>query len=53
MQKRNYFMVDNSSKLIAVVDDYRSGTGQTIRYAENKGIDVSIIDINKNAPLLK
>lgn len=53
MQKRNYFMVDNSSRLIAVVDNYRSGTGQTIRYAESKGIEVSVIDINKNAPLLK
>ncbi len=53
MQKRNRFMVDNSSKVIAVVDNYRSGTGQTIRYAKSKGIDVHIIDINKNAPILK
>lgn len=53
MQKRNHFMVDNSSRIIAVVDNYRSGTGQTIRYANSKGIDVHIIDINKNAPLLK
>ncbi len=53
MQKRNTFMVDNSSRIIAVVDNYRSGTGQTIRYAKNKGIEVRIIDINKNAPLLK
>lgn len=53
MQKRNHFMVDNSSKVIAVVDNYRSGTGQTIRYALSKGVDVHIIDINKNAPILK
>lgn len=53
MQKRNHFMVDNSSRIIAVVENYRSGTGQTIRYAKSKGIDVHIIDINKNAPLLK
>ena len=28
---RNQYMVDRSSKLIAVVDDYKSGTGQTIK----------------------
>lgn len=53
MQKRNRFMVNNSSKVIAVVDNYRSGTGQTINYALSRGIDVHIIDINKNAPILK
>ena len=53
MQKRNRFMVNNSSKIIAVVDNYRSGTGQTINYALSKGIDVHIIDINNNAPILK
>ncbi len=43
---RNQFMVDNSSKLIAVVGDYKSGTGQTIRYANKMGIDISIINVN-------
>ena len=47
MRLRNQFMVDNSSKLIAVVSDYRSGTGQTIRYANKQGLDTIIIDINK------
>ncbi|MGN0613252.1 MAG: SLOG family protein [Porcipelethomonas sp.] len=42
---RNYYMVDNSSRLIAVVDDYKSGTGQTIKYAEKSGLDVRIIKI--------
>ena len=32
-KNRNYYMVDRSSKLIAMVNDYKSGTGQTISYA--------------------
>lgn len=52
MQKRNKFMVDNSSKLIAVVSDYKSGTGQTIRLAKKAGIDVRIIDLAECAPML-
>jgi len=47
MRFRNEYMVDNSSKLIAVVADYRSGTGQTIRYAQKKGLEQKIIDANK------
>lgn len=44
MRLRNEYMVDRSHKLIAVVSDYRSGTGQTIRYAEKKRIKVKIIN---------
>lgn len=51
MRKRNQFMVDNSSKLIAVVRDWRSGTGQTIRYAQKKGIETRIIDVEANLPM--
>lgn len=47
LRKRNQFMVDNSSKLIAAVDDYKSGTGQTIRLARKKGIDVAIINVSE------
>lgn len=43
-QRRNEYMVDCSGKLIAVVSDYRSGTGATIRYAEKQGIEVRTID---------
>ncbi len=46
MRKRNEYMVDRSGKLIAVVADFRSGTGQTIRYAQKQGLDVRVIDIN-------
>ena len=44
LQRRNEYMVDRSGKLIAVVSDYRSGTGATIRYAEKQGIEVRTID---------
>ena len=47
MKKRNEYMVDHSSKLIAVVGDYSSGTGQTIRYAMKKGLETRIINIGK------
>lgn len=42
--KRNQFMIDHSSRLIAVVSNYRSGTGQTIRYAQKAGIETRIIN---------
>ena len=45
MKQRNEYMVDHSSKLIAVVSNYRSGTGQTIRYAQKKGINVMTIEV--------
>ncbi len=47
MRLRNEYMVNRSGKLIAVVSDYRSGTGQTIRYAQKKGIELKIIDARK------
>lgn len=53
MRKRNCYMVDHSSKLIAVVSDYRSGTGQTIAYARKKGIDTHIIDVKENRLLFE
>lgn len=48
MRERNQFMVDHSSKIIAVVNNYRSGTGMTINMAKKKGIDIRVIDVNKN-----
>lgn len=49
MQKRNQFMIDHSSRLIAAVSSYKSGTGQTIRLAEKAGIEVHVINIAKIA----
>jgi uncharacterized phage-like protein YoqJ len=39
MKKRNQFMVDNCSRLVAFIKDMRSGTGQTIRLAEKAGVE--------------
>lgn len=47
LSKRNQFMINNSSKLIAAVDDYKSGTGQTIRLAQKKGIEVALINVKE------
>lgn len=47
MKMRNQYMVDNSNKLIAVVSDYKSGTGQTISYARKEKIEIKVFDINK------
>jgi uncharacterized phage-like protein YoqJ len=47
-KKRNYYMVDRSSKLIAMVNNYKSGTGQTISYAKKQGLLMSVIDISKH-----
>lgn len=44
-KKRNCFMVDHSSRVIAVVGDYRSGTGQTISYARKQGLEINIIKV--------
>lgn len=49
MKKRNEYMVNRSGKIIAVVSDYRSGTGQTIRLAEKAGLDIILIDAAKIA----
>ncbi|MCH5193021.1 MAG: DUF1273 family protein [Oscillospiraceae bacterium] len=47
LPKRNEYMVDRSGKLIAMVSDYKSGTGATIRYAKKKGIITKVIDVGK------
>lgn len=43
---RNRFMVDHSSRLIAAAGDMKSGSGQTIRYAKQQGLDIRFIDLN-------
>ncbi|MCD7783975.1 MAG: DUF1273 domain-containing protein [Oscillospiraceae bacterium] len=43
---RNRLMIDHSSKVIGVVYDYKSGTGNTIREARRQGLELDIIDIN-------
>lgn len=46
MKERNFYMVDHSDKLIALLKNERSGTGQTVRYAKKKGLEVKLIDLN-------
>lgn len=46
-KRRNRYMVEHSDKLIAVVNQYRSGTGQTIAYARKKGLVLCVIDVRK------
>jgi len=44
---RNKFMIDNSSRLIAFVNNFRSGTGQTINYAKKSNKDIVLIDLKE------
>ncbi len=50
MTLRNKFMVENSSRLIAAVDDPKSGTGQTLRHARSAKLDIRMIDLGKLFP---
>ncbi len=49
---RNMYMVDHSSLVIGAVSNMQSGTGNTIRYAERKGVKTDIIDINSLSNIL-
>lgn len=49
---RNQYMIDHSERLIAVLRDLRSGTGQTVHMAKHRGILARIIDINQVETLL-
>ncbi|MCQ2405894.1 MAG: SLOG family protein [Oscillospiraceae bacterium] len=44
MQKRNEYMVDNSSLLIAAFGGKKGGTFNTIRYASSMGLKVEIVE---------
>lgn len=48
MRVRNQYMVDHSSKIIGVVKHFKSGSGMTINYAKKKGIDILLVDVNKD-----
>jgi len=43
MIARNMYMVDNSSLLIAVYDNSGGGSGNTLKYAQRRGIDIDVI----------
>ena len=40
MKKRNYYMVDHATVLIAVYDGQFGGTMQTVNYAKRKGLEI-------------
>lgn len=44
MLRRNDYMVENSSALIAILSDYKSGTGHTVNTARRKGLAVDVIN---------
>lgn len=43
MFERNRFMVDNSSKMIALYNGQNGGTKSTIDYAKKQGLNIAII----------
>ena len=44
MMKRNRYMVNNSSVLIAVFDGKPGGTSNTVNYAKKRGIEIILIE---------
>jgi uncharacterized phage-like protein YoqJ len=44
LRRRNRYMIDKSSKLIAVLSNPKSGTAQTVRMAREAGIEVKLIE---------
>ncbi|HAG14659.1 MAG TPA: hypothetical protein DCG49_12485 [Ruminococcus sp.] len=44
---RNQYMISRSKRVIAIVSDMRSGTGQTIRMAKRAGLDIRLLKINE------
>lgn len=44
MIKRNHFMVENSSMIIALFDGKSGGTEKTVKYAKKQGLDIVIIN---------
>ncbi|MBQ3939895.1 MAG: DUF1273 family protein [Oscillospiraceae bacterium] len=51
-RRRNRYLVEHCQRLIAVVADMQSGTGQTIRLAEKQGIDIRLITVGRAAEQL-
>ena len=47
MNERNSFMVEQSSVLLACFNGTPGGTMNTILYAQRKGIDIRIFDLNR------
>ena len=46
-RRRNDYMIGHSDCLIAMVSDMRSGTGQTIRMAQRRGLELHVITLER------
>ena len=46
-QKRNQWLVDHAASLIAVFNGSASGTGNTIQYARDTGVQIHIIEVKR------
>ena len=44
LQKRNRYMIDHATHLLAVYDGQPGETASTIRYARKKGLEITIIE---------
>ncbi len=44
MQKRNRFLVDSASYLLAYLEQNRGGTKYTVNYAEKSGVSILLLD---------
>lgn len=44
-QRRNEYLVDEASTLLAFWNGEKSGTGNTVAYAKKKGVQVRVIDM--------
>ena len=50
MQARNRFMIDHSSAVIAFYNGKKGGTQNTLLYAKQRGIDITILSPNEIVP---
>lgn len=51
-QLRNQFMVDHSSMVLAVFNGEAGGTQNTIRYAQEKGVSVKMVEVWKDETVI-
>jgi len=51
MAKRNRYLVDNCDELLAIYDGRPGGTMQTINFAKERGIRVTVIDPSKEVKI--
>lgn len=51
MAKRNRYLIDNCDELLAVYDGRPGGTMQTVNFAKEKGIRVTVIDPSKDVKI--